>query len=158
MAYAGIIGAPPVPTPRKVVRKMLELAEIKQGEILYDLGAGDGRIIIMAAKDHKAQAFGFELSPLSFLLAQIKILLSGTSGGAKLICRNFYNQNLSSASVITCFLRPKPMEKLKEKFECELKSGARIVSYAFCIPGWKPEKIAKVDGKTSPIYLYEIKK
>jgi ribosomal protein L11 methylase PrmA len=137
---------------------MLEIAEIKPGDILYDLGAGEGRIIIMAAKNFKARAFGFELSPLSLLLAQIKILFSGTSGQAKLICRNFYNQKLSKADVITCFLRPKPMEKLKGKFKKELKPGTRIVSYAFSIPGWKPEKVVKVNEKTSPIFLYEIKK
>ncbi len=156
--YAGFFGAPPVPTPRKVVRKMLEIAEIRPKDILYDLGAGDGRIIIMATKEHKAKAYGFEMVFFVWLLAQINLFFSGVSKKTKILHKNFYNQNLNGASIITCFLTPGAMARLKPKFEKELKPKTKIVSYAFSIPGWKPEKTVKVDKKTSPIYLYRIKK
>ncbi len=155
--YAGFFGAPPVPTPYKVVRKMLEIADIEKEDIFYDLGAGDGRIVIMAAKNHKARAYGFELVFFVWFLAQIKLLFSGISKKSKIFYKNFYNYNLNKANVITCFLTPKAMKRLKPKFEKELKPKTKIVSYAFSIPGWKPEKIVKIDEKTSPIYLYRIK-
>lgn len=152
--YAGIFGAPPVPTPYRVVRKMLKIAEIKPGEILYDLGAGDGRIVIMATKNFKAKTYGFEMVFFVWFLSQINLFFSGVFKKTKIYYRNFYNQNLSEACVITCFLTPGAMGRLKPKLEKELKPETKIVSYAFSIPGWKPEKIVKVDEKTSPIYLY----
>lgn len=152
-ALGGILAAPWVPLWKKDIKRMLELAEVKPGEIVYDLGAGDGRIIIMAAKDFGAKAVGFEVAVLPFLWGYIKIKLLGLSRKAELRYNNFFNQDFGKADVICVFLTPEAMKKLKPKFQKEIKPNCRIVSYAFKIPDWKPSQISKAAKETS-IYLY----
>ncbi|NUM25217.1 MAG: class I SAM-dependent methyltransferase [Candidatus Buchananbacteria bacterium] len=152
-ALGGVLAAPWVPLWKKDVRRMLELAEVKPGETVYDLGAGDGRIIIIAAKEFGATATGFEVAVLPFLWGYIKIKVLGLSKKAKLKYNNFFNQDLSQADVICVFLTPEAMKKLKPKFQKEKNKNCRIVSYAFKIPDWEPEKVSKGPGETS-IYLY----
>lgn len=154
-ALGGILAAPWVPLWKRDVRRMLDLAQVKPGEILYDLGAGDGRIIITAAKEYQASATGFEIAVLPYFLAYIKIILLGLRGQARLKYRNFFKEDLSQADVICVFLTPPAMEKLKPKFDKELKTGARIVSYAFDIKGWTKTKIDKPKEKSTAIYLYQ---
>lgn len=133
---------------------MMKLSGVKPGEIVYDLGAGDGRIIIIAAKEFGAMSVGFELAVLPYILGCIKILANGLRGKSRLKYANFYFQDLSKADVICAFLTPKAMEKLKPKLQTETKPGCRIVSYAFEIPGWQPTKIDKPDQRSAAIYLY----
>ena len=152
-ALGGILAAPWVPLWKKDIRRMLKLAEVKPGEIVYDLGAGDGRIIIIAAKEFKAKAIGFEIAVLPYLWGYIKIKLHGLTGQAKLKYRNFFKENLGNADVICTFLTPEAMRKLKPKFQKEIKPTCRIVSYAFHIPEWEPYKISKPENETA-IYLY----
>ena len=154
-AYGGISAAPWVPVWQRDVERMSALAKIKPGEIVYDLGAGDGRIVITAAKQYGAQATGFEIAVLPFIIGYIRIQLAGVQKKARLRYRNFYNQDLSTADVIFAFLTPPAMEKLKPKFEKEIKSGCRIVSYAFAVPGWEPTTVDKPNQKTTAIYLYQ---
>jgi|SRR3989344_5272539 len=153
-AYAGLIAAPWVPLWQKDVRRMLTLAQIKPGEILYDLGAGDGRIIIMAAKEFGATAVGFEIAVLPYLLGLFKIRLQGLGGKAILKYADFYRNDLSQADVICTFLTPQAMIKLKSKLKKEIKPGGRIVSYAFSLLDWPAEKIDKPSQKSTTIYLY----
>jgi len=154
-AYAGLSAAPWVPLWKKDVRRMLTLAKVKPGEMVYDLGAGDGRIIIMASQEFGAQSVGFEMSILPYCLAYIKILLSGLRGKTSLQYRNFFDQNFGQADVICTFLSPKAMEKLKPKFEAEAKPGCRIVSFAFHVPGWQARIIDQPNSKTTSVYLYQ---
>lgn len=154
-ALGGISAAPWVPLWQKDSRRMLEVAGLKPGEELVDLGAGDARIVAIAAKDFGADAIGYEIAILPYFLGHIRILTKGLGGRAKLKYRNFFKQDLSSADVICAFLTPQAMKKLKPKFEKEVKPGARIVSYAFSVPGWQPTKIDKPSKKTTAIYLYQ---
>lgn len=153
-AWAGISAAPWVPLWKTDVRRMLKLAEVKPGETVYDLGAGDGRIIIMAAKEYQAKAIGFEFSILPYLLGYIKILVSGLRGKAWLKYADFFKQDFSQADVICIFLTPAAMEKLKPKLQKEKKPSCRIISYVFSIPGWQPEKIDKPNKNSAAIYVY----
>jgi len=154
-ALGGWLAAPWVPLWKKDIRRMMRIAKVKPGEIVYDLGAGDGRIVIIAAKEFDAQAIGFEIATLPYFLAYIKIWLKGLRSKIKLKYRNFFNEDLSRADVICVFLTPQAMKKLKPKFETETKPGCRIVSYAFSIPGWQPVETNKPNQKTTAIYLYQ---
>jgi hypothetical protein len=154
-ALAGFSAAPWVPLWKKDVRRMMEIAQVKPGQIVYDLGAGDGRILIIAAKEFKAKATGFEFAVLPYFLGCIKIRLKGLKDQAKLKYRNFFLQDLSQADVICTFLTPQAMKKLKPKLAKEIKPGAKIVSYAFSIPDWKPTKKDKPNKNTTVIYLYQ---
>lgn len=154
-ALGGFLAAPWVPLWKNDIRRMLKLAEVKPKELVYDLGAGDGRIIIIAAEEFGAFAVGFEIAFLPYLLGCIRILLKGLPGKARLKYANFFKQDLSQADVICAFLTPQAMKKLKPKLEKETKFGCRIVSYAFSIPGWQPKKIDKPNQKTTAIYLYQ---
>ena len=134
---------------------MLQIAQVKPGEKVVDLGAGDARIIIAAAKNYDAKGIGYELAILPYFIGWVKIIMSGLRGKAVLKYRNFFKVDLSDADVICTFLTPAAMAKLKPKFEREIKSGCRIVSYAFKIPDWQPTKIDKPNKKTTAIYLYQ---
>jgi len=151
----GISAAPWVPLWRSDIRRMMKIAEVKPGEIVYDLGAGDGRIIIIAAAEFKAKATGFEIATLPYLLGYTKIILKGLRGKAKLKYANFFSQDLSKADVICMFLTPQAMKKLKPKLEKEIKPGCRIVSYAFSLPDWPPKVVDKPNSKKASIYLYQ---
>ena len=151
-AYAAYLGAPPLLTPKEGVRKMLQLAQVKKGEVVYDLGCGDGRVVIMADKEFGAKAVGFELSPFFYIISQVKKFFAGAKR-TKIYFKNFYQYDLSKADVITCFLTPRTMPHLQKKLLKNAKSGVRLVSFVFEAKGWKPKKIEKLKG-LAPIYLY----
>jgi hypothetical protein len=152
MAWGAWSAAPWVPLWRRDVDRMIGLADIKLGEKVYDLGAGDGRIVIAAAKKG-GQAIGFEISVLPYILGCIKIIVGGLWGKVRMSYKNFFTQDLSDADVIFTFLTPHAMEKLKPKLE-KTKSGCRIVSYAFEVPGWSADKKDKPAENITAIYLY----
>jgi SAM-dependent methyltransferase len=148
-------GAPFVPTPMFAVEKILKLANIKPGEKVYDIGCGDGRMVYLAAKDYKADAVGFELSPLVYILARIRHFIWRSK--AKIIFGNFKNRSLADADVIVCYLLPETNAKLEKKLNAELKKGTRIVSYAFQFKDWKEAHREPGDPKKniSTIWVYE---
>lgn len=148
-------GGPFVPTPKKAVLKVLKLAKIKKGEILYDIGAGDGRFVHFATKIYKAKATGFELDPFVYFLAKIRQWFFGWEG--KIIRGNFLKHNISDADIITCYLLPSSLRKFQKHFEKNLKKGTRILSYAFHIGSLKPKKIVKREKGISQIFIYKIK-
>jgi len=134
------------------VRKMLTLAEVKTGDVVYDLGCGDGRIIAMAAGEFGARAVGIEADPLRFLWSWMRIKLSGLGSRAKVIWGDFFNHNLNDATVVTVFLSYKANSKLKKKLEEELEPGTRVISYYWTFDGWKATKVDLL----SHLYLYEM--
>jgi len=155
---AHVLGAPFFPTPLTAVDKMLALAKIKPGEKVYDLGAGDGRLIIKAAQEYHAQAIGFEISPPVFVYAKILNFIKKTPPDARLIFKDSRSVDFSEADVVVIFLLPDPLKDFwKTKLEKELRPGARVISYAFSIQGWQPTTVTKPDPEKNcgPIYFYQ---
>jgi precorrin-6B methylase 2 len=150
MFWANIIGAAWQPTSKRRVRKMLEMAKVNSDDIVYDLGSGDGRIVTDVAKEYNARAVGIEADPLRVFWSRLTILFLGLRNRAKIVWGNFFNQNISEATVVTLFLSDKANQKLKSKFQEELKPGTRIVSYVWTFNEWKPVKSDNIEE----IYVY----
>jgi protein-L-isoaspartate O-methyltransferase len=148
--------APHVPTSEDVVKKMLELAELKIGEKLYDLGSGDGRIIIMAAKEFGAKAVGVELREDLVQFTRKKIEELGLTGTVRVIHGDLMQADIADADVVTLYLTTSANEKITPKLEKDLRSGTRVVSFCFRVPSWEPTKT--MDLGTRVLYLYTIKK
>ena len=144
--------APWIPARRRDMERILALAEIKTGDIFYGLGCGDGRILTVAARAG-AVAVGFDISLMSYFMSLIRIALEKSN--AKVVFKNFFRQDLSKADLVYFFLTPTAMPKVKNKFEAELKKGARVISYAFSIPGLELVTVDKQPGRQT-IYLYKI--
>jgi hypothetical protein len=146
------LGAPWVPTAMDNVRKTLSIAEVKPNEVVYDLGSGDGRFIIAAAKEFHARSVGIEANPLWVLWTHGQIFLSNLVGRVRISWGNFHQMRLSEADVVILYLLQGTNNKLKKKLETELKPGARVVSHYFTFLDWRPIKT----DSSSHIYLYEI--
>ncbi|HEX3013550.1 MAG TPA: SAM-dependent methyltransferase [Methanobacterium sp.] len=150
--WSSIIGAGFQPTSKRLVKQMLDMAEVGSSDIVYDLGSGDGRIVINAVKEYNAKAVGMEADPSRVFWSRLVITLSGIRNRAKIVWGNFFNQDISEATVVTLFLSDTANQKLKSKFLEELKPGTRIVSYVWKFRGWEPVKV----DETEEIYLYVI--
>jgi len=152
--------APFVPTPQEVVEKMLQVAGVKKDEMVYDLGCGDGRIIITAAQKFGARSTGVELDPDLYKRTSEKIRELKLEDRVKIIHGNLLEVDLSPANVVTLYLLTDSNTRLKPNLEKYLKSGSRVVSHDFQVLGWTPAKVEKFmrDARTHTIYLYEIKK
>ena len=144
---------PFVPSPQVVVDKMIELAGVKKGDVVYDLGSGDGRIVIAAAK-RGARAVGFEIDPELVGESRANIKKAGVQDLAEIRNQDILTVDLSPASVITMYLLPDVNLKLKPNLLSQLKPGSRVVSHSFDMGDWKPDRIERVEGRT--IYLWAI--
>lgn len=144
---------PFVPTPQEVVDKMVELAGVKKGDIVYDLGSGDGRIVITAAKKG-ANAVGFEIDGDLVKQSRDNIRKAGVQAQAEIRQQDILTVDLSAASVVTMYLLPDVNMQLKPKIQSQLKPGSRVVSHAFDMGDWKPDRIERVEGRT--LYLWTI--
>jgi len=147
-----VIGAGWVPTPTKAVLKMIDMAEVKPSDTVYDLGSGDGRIIIAAAKERGCRAVGIEADPLRLLLTRLRIKAGGLEGRVEVLWGNFFKKDLGGATVVTIYQTQDTNNRLREKLRRELGPGSRVVSYVFTFEDWQP---AKVDDR-SEVYLYVI--
>ncbi len=145
-------GALWVPTPLSTVRKMLVMAEVGPGDVVYDLGSGDGRVITIAARQFGARAVGIEIDPLRYLWTQLMIVVFRLRGQVKVVWGDFFNQDLSQADVVTVYLQQETNLRLMNKLMHELRPGTRVVSHAFTFPGWQ---IIGRDEKAQ-LYVYKI--
>lgn len=152
LLWTSIIGAGFEPTSKRLVQKMLEMAEISSKDVVYDLGSGDGRIVIEAAKKYNAKAVGIEADPLRVLWSRFAIMFSRIQNKPKIIWGNFFNEKINEATIITLFLGHRTNQKLKTKFKEELNQGTVIVSYVWTFDEWNPVKIDKKER----IYLYVV--
>ncbi len=150
ISWTNYKGSPWVPTTFKMVHKMLDLAEIQPNELLYDLGCGDGRISVIAARKYKAKVVGIEINPLLWLWCQIVITIFGLRSRVKVILGSFYNQDLSDAEVVACYLLPNTNKKLESKLLRELRPGTRVISNTFL---FYQVRLAKRDGKAL-LYIF----
>jgi protein-L-isoaspartate O-methyltransferase len=144
---------PFVPTPQEVVDKMIELAGVKKGDTVYDLGSGDGRIVITAAKKG-ARAVGFEIDGDLIKQARDNIQKEGVQNLAEIRQQDILTVDLSPASVITMYLLPDVNLKLRPNILSQLKPGSRVVSHAFDMGDWKPDQTERINGRT--IYLWTV--
>lgn len=144
---------PFVPSPQVVVDKMVELAGVKKGDVVYDLGSGDGRIVIAAAK-RGARAVGFEIDPELVGESRANIKKAGVQDLAEIRNQDILTVDLSPANVLTMYLLPDVNLKLKPNILSQLKPGSRVVSHSFDMGDWKPDRIERVEGRT--IYLWTI--
>jgi SAM-dependent methyltransferase len=138
--------APYVASPARVVDRMLELAHFKAGEILYDLGCGDGRILVAAASKYKVKAVGVEISPKLVIEASDNIQKAGLTDQARVMQGDLLTTDFSSADVVTIYLATSLNEKLRPRLEKLLKPGARVISSDYPVPGWKPTQVAHAEG------------
>jgi ribosomal protein L11 methylase PrmA len=132
---------------------MIELAGVKKGDVVYDLGSGDGRIVIAAAKKG-ARAVGFEIDPDLVAESRANIQKAGVQESAEIRNQDILTVDLSGASVVTMYLLPDVNLKLRPNLQKQLKPGSRIVSHAFDMGDWKADKVEQVDGRT--IYFWTI--
>ncbi len=151
--------APFVPSPEAVVEKMLKLAEVKAGDTVYDLGCGDGRIIIMAAQKFGANSLGVELDDDLYKQTAERVKELKLQDKVKVIHGDLLQQDLTPATVVTLYLLTSANEKVRPNLEKYLKKGSRVVSHDFEIPGWKAEKTQGVGEDESEfrqhtLYLY----
>ncbi|HEV8341258.1 MAG TPA: methyltransferase domain-containing protein [Candidatus Binatia bacterium] len=150
---------PFVPTPPEVVDRMLELAEVKRGDVLYDLGSGDGRVVIRAAKKYGVKAVGVEIDPDLVQRSRAKAKDEGVDHLVEFREQDALTVDVSPASVVTLYMLPEFNAKLRPIFDRQLRSGSRVVSHDFGIDGWIPIKVEKMDGgwyHTHFIYLWKV--
>lgn len=150
--------APYFPTPETIVDQMLKLGELKAGETMFDLGSGDGRIVIDAARKYKAKAIGVELDDSLFKQSMERIKSLGLSNTAYIIHGDLLKQDYSSADLLTVYLLPVATEMVTPILERQLRKGARIVAHDFQFAAWKPERTVDIDddgeGRAHELYLY----
>jgi len=136
--------APFVPTPMDVVEKMLELAGVKPGDVVYDLGCGDGRIVVMAAEKYGVRGVGVDYNPERVAEARERIRMSGVEKLVRIIQGDALKVDLSEATVVTLYLTTDGNEAVRPNLEKYLKPGSRVVSHDFSMPGWKPKKVESI--------------
>lgn len=156
-AWASFRAAPFVPLGAKDVRRMISLAALKDGDRLADLGCGDGRLLFAAAAAKNITAIGYEVSVIPYVLAHLRRLMIPNRHRVRIRFADFLRADLRTIDVFTCFLTPMAMEKLKTTFDRQAKDGARIVSYAFPVPGWVPDVEDKPNPRTTRIFVYTIR-
>lgn len=148
-----LLDVPYVQSTPSIVNGMLKLGNVKKGDVLYDLGCGDGRIVVAAVKDFGAIGTGFDLDPQRISEANENAKSAGVAGKATFVTADLFDVDLSKATVITLYLLPTVNMQLRTKL-LSLKPGTRIVSHAFGMGDWKPDKTMEIDGST--IFLWTV--
>ncbi|HEX9265836.1 MAG TPA: methyltransferase domain-containing protein [Candidatus Binatia bacterium] len=150
---------PYVPTPQEVVDRMLELAEVKKGDVVYDLGSGDGRIVVTAAKKYGVKAIGFEIDPQRIKESHENIKKAGVENLVEIRQQDIRTVDLSGASVLTMYLLPEVNLMIRPNIWKQMKPGSRVVSHDFDMGDWKPLKTESIKDGTSwehTLYLWHV--
>jgi hypothetical protein len=145
-------GAPWIPVGFRTAERMLRMAEVQPGQTVVDLGAGDGRMVILAARKYKARGKGVEIDPLRVLAANLGIRTFGLQGKASVRWGNLHRFDFTGADVVTLFLMQGTNQTLKDRLEKTLQPGAKVVSHLFSMSGWTPVALDDRHG----IFVYEI--
>jgi ribosomal protein L11 methylase PrmA len=145
-----------VPTPEEVVDAMLQVAKVTKADVVYDLGTGDGRIPVTAAKKYGARGVGIDIDPQRIKEANENVQKNGVADKVRILQADLFEANISEATVVTLYLLPSLNQKLMPKLMKDLKPGTRIVSHAFDMGEWKPEQELDVNGRK--IYYWTIPK
>jgi hypothetical protein len=147
-----LYGLPSKPTKLDRIRKALRLVDLKPGEVLYDLGAGDGRVLLIAAKEFGAKAIGFEVGPVQCLLVWLRIVMGGLGQRVQIKLQNFYKADLNGADVVFIYATLQELMKLAPHLEKQMKPGTRLVSISADFPEWEPS----VFDEESLIFVYDM--
>jgi SAM-dependent methyltransferase len=137
-----------VPTPTEVVAEMLRLADVQADDVVYDLGSGDGRIVITAAVERGARGIGIDIDPQRVQEANDNAQRAGVSDRVEFRQQDLFQTDFSDATVVTLYLLPELNVRLRPKLLRELQPGTRVVSHAFDMGEWQPEQVVEVDGRT----------
>lgn len=150
------LDVPYVPTPQPVVDAMLRLASVRHDDVVYDLGCGDGRIVITAVRDFGARGVGIDIDPRRIEEANAAARAAGVSGRARFAVQNLFSADFSEATVLALYLLPELNAKLLPKIRSELRPGARVVSHQFRIGDWQPERIESAwsGERDHPLFLW----
>lgn len=146
---------PFVPTPQEVVEAMLKLAQVKRTDLVYDLGCGDGRIVITAAQQYGVRGVGIDINPERITEARENAKKAGVSHLVTFREQDLFEADVSEATVVTLYLLQSVNLKIRPKLEQQLRPGARIVSHSFDMGDWKPDQEQTINGRT--IYLWNIR-
>lgn len=152
MLVPAFYGLPPVPTKPARIVKALKLVNLQPNEILYDLGAGDGRVLLIAAREFGAKAMGLEIGPIQCALIWLRAVASGLGNKIEVRWENFYKANLKDADVVFIYATSKEVIKLAPHLETQMKRGARVVSISADFPEWEPLEFDNRDL----IFVYEM--
>ncbi|MCX6563369.1 MAG: class I SAM-dependent methyltransferase [Candidatus Aminicenantes bacterium] len=152
--------APFVPTPPEVVDKMLELAQANKDSVIYDIGCGDGRIVVAAAKKYGAHGVGIDIDPVRIKESKANAKASGVEKLVKFREEDATKTDISPATIVTLYLLPESNELLRPKFERELKPGTLIITHNYIVPGWEDKEIdtatvTDAEGKSHSVFLYK---
>ena len=150
------LDAPYVSTPQDVVREMLALAKVGPQDVLYDLGCGDGRIVLAAAVEHGARGVGIDIDPARIAEADAGARRAGVSDRVRFAVQDLFQTDFSPATVVSVYLYPELNARLKPKFLSELKPGSRVVSHEFGIGDWAPVdgRTIEANGRRHQVWLY----
>lgn len=144
------------PTPLGVVETMLDMARVRKDDVVYDLGCGDGRIVVAAAR-RGASGIGIEIDPRLVEWAEANVLAERVGGQVKIRNQDLFLTDLAPASVIALYILPEMNRRLRPKLFRELKVGARVVANGFEVPGWKPDRVVDVPTRYLHAFLYTVK-
>jgi precorrin-6B methylase 2 len=147
-----LYGLPPVPTKPDRIRKALQLANLQPDEVLYDLGAGDGRVLLIAAREFRAKAVGIEVGPIQCALIWLRVVASGLGNQVQVKWANFYKADLREADVVFVYATSKEILKLAPHLETQLKQGTRLVSISADFSEWEPS----IFDERNLIFVYEM--
>ena len=147
------LDVPYLPTTESAVQAMLKLAGVKSTDIVYDLGCGDGRIVIAAAKDFGAHGVGIDLNPERIQEAKANAKKAGVEDRVRFVEGDLFTADIHDATVVTLFLLTSVNQRLRPKLQADLKPGTRVVSNTFDMGDWKPEKEATVEGTNEGAYF-----
>ncbi len=145
-------GLPWVPSHEKRIRKALQMAGLQPGERLYDLGAGDGRVLVIAAREFGAFAVGIEISPVHCLIAWFRALFCGMNRQISIRCSSFFSTRIEEADVVFAYVTPGYASRLRPFLERQLKNGAQVVTLSAEIEGWQPDDI----DSSELVFLYHM--
>jgi len=147
-----LYGLPPVPSKPERIRKALTLAKLQANEVLYDLGAGDGRVLLIAARDFGAKSVGIEIGPIQCALIWLRAAASGFGNQIRVRWANFYKADLGEADVVFVYATSKEVLKLAAHLKKRMKPGARLISISADFPEWEPQEFDNRDL----IFVYEM--
>ena len=150
--------APYVTSPQLIVDRMLQAASLKSGDVIYDLGCGDGRVLITAAQKYRVRAVGVEISESLAKTTEARVRKLSLQDQIQIIHGNLMNVNLSPADVVFIYLETGSNDLVRPNLEKFLRAGARVVSHDYAVRGWKPQRVEKIEVYNRPhaIYVYEM--